>query len=150
MSAPNRPDPTIEDQMAQLTAEGPARCTVFAVSNMPDLTPNGVLVADIEPVRLEDTRTLGADVHQMVERFTIAGCDPDVDGLLFCWRHDGAIPAVSLVLVGRDGDAKERQWMGHPMGLRAHDGIVTDGVWCLVASCATATAFRFATIGTGQ
>ena len=133
-----------DEYQAALIAHGRTdyRCTVMALND------TGQVLTDVPAVLLTDTRTLAAEVHKMAEQIVRDGCDPDVNALVFFWRHDTSSPAVSAVVVSRDGDASERQYMAHPVDvLRPRSGLIFDDIWNLTSSCATVTAFRFATVG---
>jgi hypothetical protein len=118
------------------------RCTVFALND------SGNVIERIIPLFLADTRMLAADVFQMVEHVGLAGALPEVAALAFFWRHDDA---VSVAVVAPDGTGTEQSYRHHPVDVLAFDGgLTSDGVFMLASSCATVTAFRFATEMTSQ
>jgi hypothetical protein len=118
------------------------RCTVFALNR------NGDVLEHIIPLFLADTRMLAADVFQMVEHIGLAGALFEVASLAFFWRHDDA---VSVVVVAPDGTGTEQSYRHHPVDVLAFDGgLTTNSVFMLASSCATVTAFRFATEMAGQ
>jgi hypothetical protein len=118
------------------------RCTVFALNG------HGDVIERIIPLFLADTRMMAADVFQMVEHIGLAGALPGVASLAFFWRHDDA---VSVVVVAPDGNGHEQSYRPHPShGLLYDGGLTTNSVFMLASSCATVTAFRFATEMTSQ
>jgi hypothetical protein len=118
------------------------RCTVFALNG------NGDVIERIIPLFLADTRMLAADVFQMVEHISVGHALPEVAALAFFWRHDDA---VSVVVVAPDGTGTEQKYSHHRVDVLQYDGgLTTDGVFLLASSCATVTAFRFATEMTSQ
>tara|TARA_R110000782_G_scaffold137926_2_gene230397 strand:+ start:90 stop:503 length:414 start_codon:yes stop_codon:yes gene_type:complete len=118
------------------------RCTVFALNG------NGDVIERIIPLFLANTRMLAADVFQMVEHISVGHALPEVAALAFFWRHDYA---VSVAVVAPDGTGTEQSYRHDPIDVLAFDGgLTTNSVFMLASSCATVTAFRFATEMTSQ
>jgi hypothetical protein len=118
------------------------RCTVFALNDA------GNVIERIIPLFLADTRMLAADVFQMVEHISVGHALLEVASLAFFWRHDDA---VSVSVVAPDGTGTEQSYRHDPVDVLSYDGGLTStSVHLLASSCATVTAFRFATEMAGQ